>query len=237
MSYDRLIYTVGSTVEIPPTPGVAEHAYTVNDLAAARKLSHALHYAAEASRVSVVGAGMTGIEVASEIATTYPHLHVTLIASGSVGGWLSARGRAYLHEALKREGVEVIEGTRASSFRSDALELTDGATVPTSIGIWCGGFTASPLAKMSGLQCDDANRLLVDRKMRSTSHPNIVAAGDAALTPAFVAGEPQGCVARWQCQPARTRATSWSLRSGTHPEGPALRLHPSADQPGVKGTV
>ena len=33
-------------------------------------------------------------------------------------------------------------------------------------------------------------RVIVDRKMRSASHPNILAAGDAALTPAFVAGEP-----------------------------------------------
>lgn len=190
VGFDRMNYTVGSGVELSAVPGVAEYAYSVNDVASARRLSHALAHAAEASRVSVVGAGLTGIEVASEIAGKYPHLRVTLISSGSVGGWMRLRGRAYLLEALKRLGVEIVQGNRVRSFGPDSAELSDGAGVPAAIGVWCGGFRASPLGRASGLQCDDSDRVLVDRKMRSTSHPNILAAGDGALTPAFVAGEP-----------------------------------------------
>lgn len=190
VEFDRLIYAVGSGVELSGVPGVAEYAYSVNDLAAARTLSDALQHANGASTVSVVGAGLTGIEVASEIAAAYPHLRVTLISSGSVGGWLSARGRSYLLEALKRLGVEIVQGTRVCSLGPDAAELSDGAIVPAAIGIWCGGFRASPLGHASGLLCDASGRVLVDRKMRSMSHPHILAAGDGALPPAFVAGEP-----------------------------------------------
>ena len=56
------------------------------------------------------------------------------------------RGRTYLLEALKRIGVEILEGTRVRELGPEAAELSDGATVPAAIAIWCGGFRRPPLA-------------------------------------------------------------------------------------------
>jgi NADH dehydrogenase FAD-containing subunit len=87
---------------------------------------------------------------------------------------------------------------RVERVEADRLVLTDGAEVASELTIWCGGFRASPLAAHSGLETDGLGRLLVDRTLRSISHPQIIGAGDSAATPAFVAGKPL----RMACQVA-----------------------------------
>lgn len=190
LPFDRLVYAVGSSVDTSTVPGVAENAKTLGSAAAARGLSHTLHYSSKGRVVAVVGGGMTGLELASEIATAYPDLRVKLVTSGQLGGWLSERARQHLARTLERQGVEVIEQVRVQSVAPDRLQLADGAEIPVGLAVWCGGFAASPLAANSGLATDELGRLVVDRALRSVSHPQIVAAGDAAATPAFNAGRP-----------------------------------------------
>lgn len=190
LPFDRLVYTPGSGVDTHSVPGVAEHAHSVRDVSSARSLNHALHFSSDGRAIAVVGGGLTGLEVATEVATECPHLRVRLVTSGRLGGWLSERGREYLAATLARQGVEVIEQARVRSVDADRLLLADGSEVLFGLAIWCGGFRASALAEESGLETDELGRLLVDRKLRSISHPQIVAAGDSAATPPFVAGSP-----------------------------------------------
>jgi NADH:quinone reductase (non-electrogenic) len=188
ISFDRLIYTPGSGVEVGSVAGSARHAHSVRDIRSARALEHALHRLPEGRVVVVVGGGLTGLEVASEVATENSRVRVILVTSGTLGGWLSDRGREYVAGALARQGIEVIDRVRVETVEADRLSLANGSEIPFDVAIWCGGFRASPLAADSGLETDELGRLLVDRSLRSVSHPQIVAAGDSAATPAFVAG-------------------------------------------------
>jgi NADH:ubiquinone reductase (H+-translocating) len=186
--FDRLIYAVGSTVEPAPLSGAAEHAHSVADAPSARKLDHALHYASDGRTVAVVGGGMTGLEVAAEIATVCPRLSVKLVTRGTAGGWLSDRGREYLRSTLARHGVELVEHSEVRGVASNHLQLADGSDIPAGIIVWCGGFRASSLADTGGLDTDTLGRVVVDRTMRSVSNPEIPAAGHGAATPPFSAG-------------------------------------------------
>ncbi len=190
LGFDRLIYAVGSGTDVSAVPGVAQHAHGVADRIAARRLSHALAYASSDGAVLIVGGGLTGIEAASEIAAAYPRLKIKLLSSGPVGGWLSARARAYLSGALARLGVECIENVHVAGVEKQHACLADRTEIPFQLLVWCGGFRAPALAERSGLETDELGRLMVDRKMRCRSHPQIVGVGDAAATPPFVAGRP-----------------------------------------------
>lgn len=117
--FDRLIYAVGSVDDIMSVPGVAEHAHRVADRASARQLRAALASAPAGARVVVVGGGLTGIEVASELAPAYPGVRVTLVTRGTVGGWLTERARAYLAGALSRLCVDKLEHTRVMAVGAD----------------------------------------------------------------------------------------------------------------------
>ncbi|HJQ46361.1 MAG TPA: FAD-dependent oxidoreductase [Amycolatopsis sp.] len=175
--YDRLIYALGSHADLASVPGVAEHAYTVTALEQARALRARL---AGAQSVVVAGAGLTGIEATAEIAESYPELKVRLVTGGELGAALSARARRYLRRTFDRLGVEVRDGVRITEVRSDGLVLDSGDHVGADTVVWTSGFAVPDLARKAGFAVDEAGRMVVDETLRSVSHPEVIAIGDAA---------------------------------------------------------
>jgi NADH dehydrogenase FAD-containing subunit len=139
---------------------------------------------------------MTGIEAAAELAAARPDLRVRLVTGGRLGGWLSSLGRDELAARLERLGVETLDQSRVAAVERRALVLTGDDEVPFDLAVWCGGFAHHALARDSGLATDARGALLVDETLRSTSHPQIVGAGDAAAVPAL----PNGAAFRMTCQ-------------------------------------
>lgn len=181
VGYDTLVYALGSAADTGSVAGAAEHALTVADLDSARELRKRVpDLAAERGVLAVVGGGLTGIETATELAETYPALRVQLVTAGQPGGWLSARGRAHLHRAFDRLGIEVQIGARVTRVRRDAVVLADGRTLGAGLTVWATGFIVPALATQSGLAVDGHGRILVDHTLRSRSHPEIYAVGDSA---------------------------------------------------------
>ncbi|HEX5598815.1 MAG TPA: FAD-dependent oxidoreductase, partial [Micromonosporaceae bacterium] len=68
ISYDYLVYAVGSGSADPRVPGAAEFAYPIASLEEAQRLQSVLDAAPTTAAVTVVGAGPTGIETAAELA-------------------------------------------------------------------------------------------------------------------------------------------------------------------------
>jgi len=177
LGYDRLIYALGSHADMASVPGAAEHAYTVAGLEKARALRQRL---GQAQSVIVAGAGLTGIEAAAEIAETYRSLKVRLVTGGVLGEALSARARRYLWRTFERLGVEVSEGARIAEVREDGLLLESGDHLAADTVVWTAGFAVPALAREAGFGVDGNGRMLVDDTLRSVSHPEVTAVGDAA---------------------------------------------------------
>ena len=197
LAYDYLIYAVGSTGAIPAmlskVPGAVEFAHSVADLEGAQRLRNALSDLPSANApITVVGAGLTGIEAASELAEQ--GRPVTLVCGGILGPPLSKRGRRSVAGRLRKLGVTVLESVAAKEVRWDAVVLTDGVVLPSAATVWTAGFGVPDLATRSGLSTDALGRLLTDETLTSIDDERIVAAGDAAA--------PSGQPLRMSCQAA-----------------------------------
>lgn len=144
-----------------------------------QRLDH-LDERGESGSVVVVGEGLTGIETATEIAESRPGLRVTLAARGELGARLSEGARRHLRQACDRLGIIVLEHTFVEGVEAARVLCADGTVVESDATVWTAGFAVSPLAASSGLEVTDAGRIVVERTMRSTSHPNVYAAGDSA---------------------------------------------------------
>lgn len=179
LDYDYLIYAVGSTAATPSwVPGVTEFAYPVAELEQAQRLRERLDELHPEAPVTVVGGGLTGIEVASEIAEQ--GRRVTLVCGGQLAPTLSDRGRRSVARVLARLGVVVLSDDVVAEVRPDAVVFSDGAVRPTAVTVWAAGFGVPDLAAASGLSTDEMGRLLTDETLTSVDDSRIVAAGDCA---------------------------------------------------------
>ncbi|HET7667316.1 MAG TPA: FAD-dependent oxidoreductase, partial [Mycobacterium sp.] len=178
LDYDYVIYAVGSTAATPPcVPGAAEFAYPIAELEHALRLRASLDKLHPDAPVSVVGAGLTGIETAAELAER--GRAVTLICGGQLAPSLSEPGRRSIAKWLKRHGATVLETAVVAEVRPNSVVLADGSALPSLVTVWTAGFGVPELAAASGLRTDALGRLLTDETLTSVDDPRIVAAGDA----------------------------------------------------------
>ncbi|WP_284575116.1 FAD-dependent oxidoreductase [Streptomyces sp. 2P-4] len=184
LGYDTLVYALGSHGARHCVPGAAEHAFDVSARPSALSLRERLDGLARqgaGGRVLVVGDGLTGIETATEIAESRPALSVTLVARGELGATLSSGAREHLRRACDRLGVTVREHTEVAAVEAARVRCADGAVLESDATVWTAGFAVSPLAAAGGLDVTEDGRIVVDRTMRSVSHPDVYAVGDCAF--------------------------------------------------------
>ncbi|WP_406858875.1 FAD-dependent oxidoreductase [Streptomyces sp. HUAS MG47] len=183
VGYDTLLYALGSHGAVHGVPGAAEYAFDISGRPSALRLRERLDSLGAAGRggdVVVVGDGLTGIETATEIAESRPGLSVTLIARGELGARLSDGARSHLRRACGRLGVTVLEHTEVEAVEAARVLCADGSVLASDATVWTAGFAVSPVAAAAGLDVTQDGRIVVDRVMRSVSHPDVYAVGDSA---------------------------------------------------------
>ncbi|MEU6481709.1 FAD-dependent oxidoreductase [Streptomyces sp. NPDC047017] len=194
LTYDTLVYALGSAWDDQGVPGVAEHAHEIAGRAGALRLRERLARLDAGQSVVVVGGGLTGVEAVTEIAEARPDLDVTLAARGALGDWLSPKGRGHLRGVFGRLGITAYEHAAVTAVRADRVITADGTDLPAAVTVWTTGFAVHPLAGATTLEVTGTGRIVVDETMRSRSHPDVYAVGDAAL-----AAGPGGKPLRMSC--------------------------------------
>jgi NADH dehydrogenase len=179
LGYHTLVYAIGGSTDTSRVPGAAEHAFTLNSPRSAQDL--AAHLARRGdSEFLVCGGGLTGIEAATEIAESHPNVRVTLLSRGEPAAMMGAGAHAYLMAALDRLGVTVRAGVSVTKVLPGGVELEGGESVAGDGCLWTTGVRVAPLATEAGIATDEHGRVITDALLRSVSHPEIYAVGDAA---------------------------------------------------------
>ena len=192
LSYDRLVLSVGSKLSRPSVPGLAAHGFDVDTYAAAVQLDEHLAKLSKAaasparSTVVVVGAGFTGLEVATELPGRLARAgivdpRVILVDPNAVvGATIGDQARPVIAKALASLRIETRLGVSVSAVQDDGIVLSSGEFIPAMTVVWCGGMVANPLAAAIASRHDELGRLFVDEFMQASGIPNVFAAGDVA---------------------------------------------------------
>lgn len=197
--YDRLVLAAGSRQRPLEVPGAAAHAFDIDTYAGAARLdAHLAALAREqppgADCVAIVGAGFTGIELATEMRRRLrahggpefaARARVLLIDRAEVlGPELGDNPRPYLEAALRAAGVETRLGASVARIDASGLTLADGERLDAATVIVTTGLVASPLTALPGTTRDAQGRLAVDDSLRVEGLAEVFAAGDVARAPA-----------------------------------------------------
>ncbi|MBL0420694.1 FAD-dependent oxidoreductase [Ramlibacter sp. AW1] len=190
VGWDRLVLATGSRLVRPAVPGI-EHAFDIDTYDAATRLG--VHLAQLGRQppaegrwtVVVVGAGLTGIELASELPQRLRRLtgepvRVVLVDKAPRVGHAMGGAQPVIEGALGALGVEHLTGTSVARIDADAITFADGSRLATRTVVWCGGLRAHPLAEQLSPERDGLGRVYVDEFMRVRGVPGVFAAGDVA---------------------------------------------------------
>lgn len=181
LAYDTLVYALGSGWNAQGVPGTAEHAYEIAGRPGARRLGERLARLGAGQTVVVVGGGLTGVEAATEIAEARPDLDVALAARGALGDWLSPKGQQHLRKVFGKLAITVHEHAAVTAVEAGRVATADGKAIPAAVTLWTTGFAVHPIAKATALDVTGTGQIVVDATMRSVSHPDVYAIGDAAF--------------------------------------------------------
>ncbi len=179
LEYDTLVYALGGVADTAGVPGADEHAHTFNSPHDAEQLAQCLAGSGSGT-VAVCGSGLTGVEAAAELAGQHPELEVVLIGRQEPGSTLGPKARDYLNGALDRLGVRVRSGAEIVKVLPDSVELAGAESIAADAVLWTSGVRVSPLPAVAGLEVDERGRIVTDEALRSVSHPEVFAVGDAA---------------------------------------------------------
>lgn len=73
------------------------------------------------------------------------------------------------------------EHTTVTAVEADRVTTADGTSLPAAVTVWTTGFAVHPIAGATTLETTDTGQIVVDATMRSVSHPDVYAIGDAAM--------------------------------------------------------
>ena len=198
LDYDRLVFALGSRLVRPEVPGLAEYAFDVDTYEGGARLNRHIDALPEQPpspgqyTALVVGAGLTGIETATELPGK---IRTALVRAGRpavalrviladhrplIGSDMGEEACRVIDEALTSLGVETRVGISVSAIDATGATLETGERIPAATIVWCTGMRANPLTELFPVKRDRFGRIPVDGFMKVEGMDDIFAAVDVA---------------------------------------------------------
>lgn len=212
LTYDKLVLATGSRLALPDTPGVAQHAFDVDQIEQAMRLEQHLQRLVDLpeskarNTVVVAGGGFTGIETATEMPARLravlgenAEIEVIIVDRGSkIGASLGTEISQSIAQACEALSVKWRLQTTVVAVDEHGVTLSDGQRIEANTVIWTTGVRASSLTAQIPGERDTFGRLHVDANLQVIGQPDIFATGDVA----YAATDDLGNHALMTCQHA-----------------------------------
>lgn len=203
LSYDYLIIATGAKTHFFSfIKGLRENSYGVKNLQRAhnfrvefedlvyKKLRHEEGYKEGELNIAIGGAGLSGVEVAAEMAyvletysktigDTAKEIHIYLIdASDTI---LPGMGKYSIEKTQKRLeslGVKILTGAFINSVDGLHIYFKNGEKIPYSFMIFTGGIKAAELNDSVKNEKNSINQLIASPELNIQDHEEVFAIGD-----------------------------------------------------------
>ncbi|WP_276272476.1 NAD(P)/FAD-dependent oxidoreductase [Haloarcula litorea] len=144
LSYDVGVVCLGAETAFYDLPGVREHATPLKRLDHARRIRRAFLELGDGDRVVVGGAGLSGVQVAGELAALADEegtdTEVLLLEQmATVAPSFPESFQRAVHEALVEAGVTVRTGTGVERADDETIALSNGEALAYDQFVWTGG--------------------------------------------------------------------------------------------------
>ncbi|MGB5918325.1 NAD(P)/FAD-dependent oxidoreductase [Arcobacter sp. F2176] len=204
VEFDYLIMAAGTRTYFPPSIPGLNNAHDI------KKLKWAVYFKqsfenqlfkkiedeakkSENTHILVVGAGLSGVEIAAEMAYnskmffkrgnfTCDNLKISLVSSAdTILPGLDSKLIAFSQERLKSLGINVITNTKLEKCEGNLAYFSNGTKLDHSFLIFTGGVEASKITTALDVEKNQKGQIIVNEYMQTNKYENIFAIGDVAV--------------------------------------------------------
>jgi NADH dehydrogenase FAD-containing subunit len=154
----------------------------IENLLAARRRLEEMAGAGLSPKVLVMGGGPAGFELAGNacqlMGCCAGSPDVALAPGRGLLTKFPEKVRRLAYRSLARRGIKIFDGLSVARLEEGTAILSDGLRVPYDVALLAIGVLPQPDLTRFGVKMGPRGGILVDRFLRSVSHPNIFGGGD-----------------------------------------------------------
>jgi len=180
VEYDDLIIGLGCEDKYHGVPGAEEHTYSIQTIARSRHTFETLCGLAPGKTVAIIGAGLSGIELASELRESRADLNIKLFdRSHRILRDFPEKLSEYIKSWFEKHNVEVIAQSNITCVEEGRLHNHDQVIEADAI-VWTAGVQPVKIVREMEAEKDKFGRPIINDFYHLPDDENIFVIGDCA---------------------------------------------------------
>lgn len=182
ITYDDLIIGLGCEDKHHGVPGAKENTLSIQSMRRARKTYHVLQGVRPNGKVCIVGGGLTGVELASELRESRPDMEILLFDRGeNILSMFPAKLYNYVTDWFVENDVKIVNKANITKVEWNVLYNHDEPVEADAI-IWTAGIQANKLVRDLDVEQDHIGRLYTTKYHHLHDYDNVFVIGDCAAS-------------------------------------------------------
>ncbi len=183
IDYDDLIIGLGCEDKYHGVPGAPENTLSIQTIDKSRETYQHLNNLPPKAVVGVVGGGLSGVELASELRESRPDLTIKLFDRGeTILSTFPKRLSNYVQKWFIDHGVEVVNHSNITKVEPNILYNKDEPVECDAI-VWTAGIQPNRIVRNMEVEKDDSGRIVLSPHHHLPNDKHVFVVGDCASLP------------------------------------------------------
>ncbi|WP_050182953.1 NAD(P)/FAD-dependent oxidoreductase [Domibacillus robiginosus] len=183
LAYDDLVIGLGCEDKYHGVPGAEEYTYSIQSIQKSRATYEKLNNMPAGSKVGIVGAGLSGIELASELRESRPDLDIKLFDRGPrILKDFPQRLSRYIEKWFTDHGVEVVSDANITRVEPDRIYNHEDVYQMDAV-VWTAGIQPSLVVREMNVEKDRSGRVVLTPHHNLPGNEHAYVVGDCASLP------------------------------------------------------
>jgi len=183
LSYDDLIIGLGCEDKYHQVPGADQFTYSIQSIEKSRETYTALNNLSGGAKVAIVGAGLSGIELASELHESRPDLNITIFDRGQrILSAFPEKLSKFVTGWFEEHNVKVVNRSNITKVEEGILYNHD-EPIPFDCIVWTAGIQPNRIVRELEVEKDSSGRVVLTPHHSIPGYDNVYVVGDCASLP------------------------------------------------------
>ncbi|MEC1901121.1 NAD(P)/FAD-dependent oxidoreductase [Bacillus atrophaeus] len=183
ISYDDAVIGLGCEDKYHNVPGAQEYTFSIQTIDQSRETYQRLNNLSAGAAVAIVGAGLSGVELASELRESRDDLKIILFDRGDlILSSFPERLSKYVQKWFEEHGVTIINRANITKVEDGIVYNHDDAISADTI-VWTAGIQPNKVVRDLDVEKDAQGRVVLTPYHNLPDNEHVYVVGDCASLP------------------------------------------------------